>query len=433
MASEKEQRVKTLPSSVNSSKKAEQAVNSGVSKRWPIGDGIYLRVRAKGLASWEFRFSLNGKRFTETLGKYGRRPLGIPFGDVKDQTVKIRHELKNGYIAPGSKVRAEAGAFKTVDDLAQRWLLKKGKSLKRVDIIERRYQRWIKPKLGNRPFDRVATIEIEEVLDDIVDCGFKTVANKALSDCKSIFNVAVKQRSIAYNPAQLLDRGDAGGKEKSRKRKLSVEEIETVFKVLRQYRHQFTRENYLAMALLITLGTRKTELLWAKWIEFNFEDNLWHVPQERVKGREASGYDVPLVPVVIEWLKELKIRSAGSQYVFPARRGNAEGHVCENTLNTALQKMFGRGKSNGKHKYLDLFSENGIGHFVIHDLRRTSRSLIRSTSFMGEKRASFEAAERHLNHKLPPLAEIYDPDDFLEERREALLVLSQKLAPFINI
>ena len=422
----------TLPDKVASASSADKVVKDGKIKRWPVGNGIYLRVRGKGLASWEFRFSIAGQRYTETLGQYGRRPQGIPFGDIKDKTAEVRYQLKEGLKVPGVVTRSIDGEVRTVNDLADRWFEKKKKSVGKLEIVVNRYNNWIKPHIGNRPFDKVQTEEIERLLDNIMSHGYRTVANKALSDCKHIFNVAVKRKRIAYNPAQLLDRTDAGGEESSRKRKLSIEEIQTVFKVLRHHQIQFTRDNYLATAILLITGVRKNELLKATWNEFDFKQKIWRIPTRRVKKKNTGGYCVPIVPAVEQWLDELRVKSSGSAFVFPARRKSKSGHVCENTLNAALQKMFGKGKSNGKHTYPNLFEEHCIEHFVIHDLRRTSRTLMRSKAFLGNKRASFEAAERHLNHRLPALAETYDPDDFFDERKDAMVFMREKLASFIN-
>ncbi len=54
---------------------------------------------------------------------------------------------------------------------------------------------------------------------------------------------------------------DAGGIEKSRERALSLEEISQVFKVVfREHSDSFSRDNYLACALLLLLAVRKSEL-----------------------------------------------------------------------------------------------------------------------------------------------------------------------------
>lgn len=53
---------------------------------------------------------------------------------------------------------------------------------------------------------------------------------------------------------------DAGGVEKSRERVLSLDEIAHVFKVFREHSDSFSRDNYLAYALLLLLAFRKSEL-----------------------------------------------------------------------------------------------------------------------------------------------------------------------------
>ena len=62
-----------------------------------------------------------------------------------------------------------------------------------------------------------------------------------------------------------------------------------------------------------------------------------------------------------------------------------------------------------------------VEHFTVHDLRRTFRSLLASLSVPGH------VAERCLNHKLKGVEGIYDRYDYLNERAEALCLLSDLL------
>ncbi|AWX98940.1 hypothetical protein A8139_02210 [Marinomonas primoryensis] len=66
-----------------------------------------------------------------------------------------------------------------------------------------------------------------------------------------------------------------------------------------------------------------------------------------------------------------------------------------------------------------------IPHFTVHDLRRTCRSLLAAQATPGH------VAERCLNHKLKGVEGIYDRYDYLEERREALILLSQKVVNIV--
>lgn len=50
---------------------------------------------------------------------------------------------------------------------------------------------------------------------------------------------------------------------------MSLEEIGQVFKVFREHSDSFSRDNYLACALLLLLAVRKSELTEAPWSEFD--------------------------------------------------------------------------------------------------------------------------------------------------------------------
>ena len=131
---------------------------------------------------------------------------------------------------------------------------------------------------------------------------------------------------------------------------------------------------------------------------------------------------IPLPPLAIEILKELKVRAFGSDYVFPNRRSSKNLHMGKDTLNRAIAKLFG--VEPGKKKQPPNVMGN-IEYFTVHDLRRTCRSLLASLSVPPH------VAERCLNHKLKGVEAIYDRYDYLEERSEALKSISVSLASFI--
>ena len=88
------------------------------------------------------------------------------------------------------------------------------------------------------------------------------------------------------------------------------------------------------------------------------------------------------------------------------------------TLNRAISKMFGR-EPGKKKQPPNLMGD--MPHFAVHDLRRTCRSLLAAQGTLGH------VAERCLNHKLKGVEGIYDRYDYLEERKEALELLTVKV------
>src|SRR5690606_31318480 len=149
----------------------------------------------------------------------------------------------------------------------------------------------------------------------------------------------------------------------------------------------------------------------------DFSNHTWSIPSERTK--TESGYTVPIPTSILQLLEELAFRANGSEYLFPARRASKRRqYISDDTLNHALSKMFGQKVDGKKKPYPNILGDAGIEHFVVHDLRRTCRSLLAAN------RVAPHIAERCLNHKLKGVEGVYDHHDYLDERREALTALA---------
>lgn len=67
-------------------------------------------------------------------------------------------------------------------------------------------------------------------------------------------------------------------------------EVVEFFTKLRAIPAQFSRENYLACALLIATCTRKMELLAAPWHEFDLPNRVWHLPKNAPRNVAQSTF-----------------------------------------------------------------------------------------------------------------------------------------------
>lgn len=234
---------------------------------------------------------------------------------------------------------------------------------------------------------------------------------------KQLFDHAIKLGLLLNNPASAFKVNDAGGIEKSRERALSLEEIGQEFKIFREHSDSFSRDNYLACALLLLLAVRKSELTEAPWAEFDLNEKKWSLPKERSKSGVAIV--IPLPPLAMKILEELKVRAFGSDYAFPNRKSSKNLHMGKDTLNRAIAKLFGI-EPGRKQQPPNVMGD--IEYFTVHDLRRTCRSLLASLSVPPH------VAERCLNHKLKGVEGVYDRYDYFEERKDAL----KKLADTLN-
>lgn len=283
------------------------------------------------------------------------------------------------------------------------------RGLKHPAIPERVYRKDISSSIGQLSLERVNARDIRAVIVKIATSGRPTIANDALAYCKQIFNHGIKLDLIQSNPAQAFRSVDAGGAEASCDRALSIEELKHLFEVLKANPDQFTRDNYLAIAILLCTGGRNGELIAAEWSELDLDRGLWTIPKHRSKNGDQI--TIPLVESVGAWFTELKYRSANSEFVFPRRRSSKRhGHVSPDTLNAALGKLF-------KEEKLE------IPHFTVHDLRRTFRTMLGQLGVPGH------VAERCMNHRLPAMERVYNTYDYLDERRTALESVAKNIAP----
>lgn len=361
------------------------------------GDGLTFTLSAKGVAAWTLRYRIGGRARELTLGRYP----DISLGDARKLAAAKRVEVQQviDVAAVKQQKKAEAKLAADVNHLATLWL---DNSIRRrhqhPEVTERVFRRDILPVLGKRDTKSITTPEITRLLAKINASGRPTIANDALRHLKAMFAYGEALGMVDRNPAERIKLEHAGGQEKARTRALTTSEITKLFTAMREAGSTFGRENELAVKLLLALACRKMELFGARWVEFDLEARLWRIPAARVKTSESR--ELALAQVVIEWLEELKVRACGSEYVFPARRVSKKkkfGHVSPDTTWSALRDL--------KH---------GLEAFTIHDLRRTSRSL------MADLGVPFDVAEKILGHKLPGVASVYDRGNSIEQQRKAL-------------
>jgi integrase len=366
------------------------------------GDGLYLRKQTRDGASWTLRYHFAGKEHWITLGNYPDMSLSLARIEARQARVLLDKQQNSLTVRRAALAEErQKGSFKA---LCEDWYCAdvQARGLKHPAVPRRYLDKYLLPKLGRLPASDVTPSDVARLLDD-VKVRAPTAANDLLRFIRRIFAFGVRRRFVPSNPAaDFSPRLDAGGTERPRRRALSSDELVQLFEKIRATPN-FGDNNLLAIKLLLALCVRKGELLGARWSEFDLDGGthagaIWHLPGSRTKTGESL--DIPLAPVVVEWLIALRTLAAGSDYIFPKRRRDPRErvpHVGIDTLNVALQRV--------KH---------GLAHFTLHDLRRTARTHLAA---LGVRR---EVAERCLGHKLRGVEGTYDRHDYFKERRVAL-------------
>jgi len=369
------------------------------------GDGLWLIYRQDhATPAWRFRYRLGGKARVMNLGSYRDLSLAEARRTVKELRARValgydvaaeKQERKREAVAKIEADQRRVTVAKLADEYFERNILGRWKH---PNIVRSRIERDIKPNIGKLHVEGVKPAHIDALIQSVIKRGAPTVANDVLRWVRRMFDFAVKRHMIQFNPAAAFGLADAGGKEESRDRALSRDELVSLFDAMRRAKG-FSTENFHAIRLLLLLAVRKQELTAARVDEFDLDAGIWHLAAERTK--TGAAIDIPLAAPAIESLHELIRLGCGSDYLLPARKRqtNMLPHIYEGTLNVAM----------GKVKPL-----MSCPPFTLHDLRRTCRTHLAALG------VDPHIAERCLNHKLKGVEGIYNRHDYLPERRDAL-------------
>ncbi|WP_440866279.1 tyrosine-type recombinase/integrase [Symbiopectobacterium purcellii] len=370
------------------------------------GNGLYLRYRETDRSpTWRFRYKFAGKSRVMLIASYSELSLAKAREAAKELSARVAlgYDVaaeKQGRKAEAlEKIETEKNAMRVSELAAEYFERQILPRWKHPDILRRRIDKDINPHIGNMKVEDVKPRHIDDMLKSIVDRGAPTIATDVLRWTRRIFDYGIKRHALDINPCSAFEVADAGGKEIARDRWLTKDELIKLFQAMRKAKG-FSRQNEITFKLLLALCVRKMELCAARWEEFDLDNAIWHLPEERIKNGDAI--DIPLAPPVIEWLKELLSFSCNSPWILPARKmqNRMIPHIQESTLPVALAKVRAEMPE--------------VPNFTIHDFRRTARTHLAALGI------DPVVAERCLNHRIKGVEGIYNRHQYLNERRIAL-------------
>lgn len=340
-----------------------------------ISEGLYLEVKKNGTAIFVKRYQINDKRKQMKIGVYGDRKEGLmSYEDALIKSLQLSQQIKDGIDPKLEADRKTRQNVKTVNDIAQRFINRKAGQIETAYILQRDYDKRIKPFIGHLPVERVTPMDIEDIFMNVVHEGYPTVANKVLFLSKNIFKSAEKLGLIDKNPAAPFSATeDAGGAEVSRETILSKGDIKKAFCVFDQHPTKVPLSTKIGFILLLIFGTRKMELFSAKWEDIKMDSQTFTLYEDDTKTK--SSLVIPIPDLVMPLLRDLKLIANGSKYLFPARKKSSRGYISDDTINHTLANLFGK-KVSKKPAGPNFLGEENIQYFTVHDLRRTFRSLL---------------------------------------------------------
>lgn len=150
----------------------------------------------------------------------------------------------------------------------------------------------------------------------------------------------------------------------------------------------------IATQLLMLTGVRTIELRAAEWVEFDLDNNLWQIPQARMKMKRL--HVVPLSIQAKELLLKLRAITKGFKFLFPGRN-DAGKPMSEASINQVIKRIGYDGKATG------------------HGFRHTMSTVLHE---QGYNTAWIEAQLAHVDKN--SIRGTYNHAQYLEGRREML-------------
>lgn len=171
-----------------------------------------------------------------------------------------------------------------------------------MDYVKRRMDADILPCLGARPIAEIEAPERVAMTKAIEKRGARDIAKRALETTGQIFRYAIAHGYTKRNPAsEIRPRDILKSTRKVNYARIDARDLPGLLRSMEVY--PGTHVTRLALKLMAFTFVRTSELIGAKWEEFDIEGARWDIPAERMKMR--TPHIVPLATQTIELLDTL--------------------------------------------------------------------------------------------------------------------------------
>ena len=212
------------------------------------------------------------------------------------------------------------------------------------------------PHVGSRPVTELTTSDFRDIARNIERRGAAEIARRLLQNCGQIMRYAVANDLTQRNPVADIRPADILKPRKKRNYpRVTARELPDLLRAIDNYvGGEHTR---LALQLMVLTFVRTSELIGARWPEFDLKASRWDIPAERMKMKTPHVVALSVQSQAI--LKQLKAISHDREFVFP---GDLNPHkpMSNNTLLFALYRMGYRGRMTG-HGF------RGVASTILHE------------------------------------------------------------------
>lgn len=321
--------------------------------------GLFLLVQPTGSKLWRLKYRFGGKEKLLALGAYPE----VGLRDARSRRDRAREQLANdedpGQLRKIDKLLKRTASDNAFEIVARAWWQnwKADKTERHADQVLRRLEADVFPDLGALPLSSITAPLLLSVCLKVQNRGAADIAKRAYQGCSQIFRYAIAHGLIDRNPAADVRPSDAlRPTRKVNHARLDAKEIPELLRKIEAYDGSpLTR---CALKLMALTFVRTTELIAARWSEFDLEAGQWRIPAERMKKRRP--HIVPLSKQALAVVAELQAFRNLSDMVFPGERDH-DKPMSNNTILFALYRM-------GYHSRMTGHGFRGVASTILHEL-----------------------------------------------------------------
>jgi integrase len=381
--------------------------------------GFVVRKLSTGAVTYGFRYR------DKTTGRQRWIGLGL-HGSITPDQARILAKKRAGEVADGrdpageqeatreQQAKAQIVEANTVNVLLDDFLreyVRGPDTLRSADQVERAFNVYVRPRIGAKSIYDLRRSDIKAMLGEIAKEHGPVMADRVLAYVRKAFNWQMISDDEFKSP---IVRGMARTKPKQRARRrvLNDQEIRDVWAALENADVPACYPSFLRFLLLTVSRRNEASMMSSDEVD----RNQWVIPGSRYKTK--LDHVVPLsdrAAALIGDKPEGFLKN--SWFVFSTTSGKrpfSGFSKCKRALDAEIAALR---KSSGR---------DDMPRWTLHDLRRTGRSL------MSRAKVPSDHAERALGHVMGGVRETYDRYEYVEEKREALLRLSNLLAEIVE-
>ena len=359
--------------------------------RYTDGSGLVLDVKPSGALLWRYRYRIGKKENLYAIGAYPEVSLREAREERDEARKLVRKGIHPAHQRKAERLRQQYANANTFRAVAEEWLEEKKRdwSLRTYRQRKNLLEKDVFPHIGSLPIEQVTPVHGHSVVKRISKRApqMAVIARQCFGGISRL--AIVTQR--AHTDLSYALRDTVKVKPTKHKKPLRPHEIPKFFKRLDEYSSYYPTK--VGIQLLWWTLARPTEVIAAKWEEFDLDYAIWTIPEERMKMRQPHA--IPLPTQAVEALNSLRHISGNFDHILP-NRNSPRKHAAHSIFVKAFYALGYEGK------------------LTPHGIRVTGRTIL------GEQGHPKDVLERQLAHIDAKHIRAYDQGDRLETRREVM-------------